>query len=151
VTASPGGKTVKVGKSTRQTVLTGLTPGTKYTFKVQAINVLGTAKGSSTHLDTAAPTAKVTAPHATSTHKKSATFAWIGADDASGIAGYDVRLRSGKAGKGKWHSVLTGSKKTSRGVDLLAGYTTCVSVRATDKVGRVSAWSAPRCISRPAD
>jgi len=151
VTASPGGKSVKVGKSTRQAVVTGLTAGTKYTFKVQAINVVGTAKGSSTHLDTAAPTAKVTAPHATSTHKKSATFTWIGADDASGVASYDVRVRSVKHGKGKWHRLVMGTKKTRRSIDLRAGYTTCVSVRAIDKVGRVGHWSAPRCISRPAD
>lgn len=149
VTASPGGKTVRVGKSKRQAVLSGLTAGTAYTFKVQAINGVGTAKGSSAQLDTAAPTATLTAPHATSTHKKAVTFAWTGTDDASGIAGYDVRVRSGKTHK--WVTVATATTKTSRSIDLRPGYTTCVSVRATDKVGRVGAWSAPRCVSRPAD
>jgi hypothetical protein len=117
---------------------------------VQAINSIGTAKGSTTHLDVAPPTAKVIAPTTTTTSKKSATFKWAGTDDASGIAGYEVRVRVGKSHKGSWKVVSAGTSKTKRSIALRAGYTTCVSVRATDRVGRVGAWSAPRCVSRPA-
>ena len=70
----------------------------------------------------------------------------------SGIESYGIRRRSAKAG-GKFGSYSTDAHNTpatSRKADLKAGHTTCFSVRARDRAGHVSAWSAERCYSRPA-
>ena len=69
----------------------------------------------------------------------------------SGIAGYDVRVRVSRAGAkpGPYTTVVTGTTAGSRKVALQGGYRTCLSVRAHDRAGRVSAWTAERCYTRP--
>ena len=47
ITSNPGGKTITVGGSTRTAIITGLTNGIAYTFKVFAINAIGTSPPSS--------------------------------------------------------------------------------------------------------
>jgi hypothetical protein len=46
VTVSPGGATIVVPDSATETLVTGLTPGTAYTFTVTATNALGTSAAS---------------------------------------------------------------------------------------------------------
>jgi protocatechuate 3,4-dioxygenase beta subunit len=149
VTASPGGRTVTVGPTARVAVIRGLARGTTYSFTVQAVNRIGKAAGTSAKLDVTAPRVTMGAPVKSG---GTAKFTWKGIDDASGIAGYDVRFRKARTGEslGSFIRLATGTKATSRTLDLSRGYTYCVSVRAQDRVGRVGSWSAPRCVSRPA-
>jgi hypothetical protein len=70
--------------------------------------------------------------------------------DPSGVARYQVRLRHNR---GHWRSPkeLRRTRHTNRAFSLSPGERWCVSVRATDRVGNTSAWSAPRCSSRFSD
>jgi spore germination protein YaaH len=62
VTASPGGATVSVPASATITNVGGLTPGTSYTFTVQAVSAAGVGVGATTAavMPTAAPPASTT-------------------------------------------------------------------------------------------
>jgi len=107
-------------------------------------------------VDATAPTVRLTAPTAAFALAGTVRVAWSGSDGpGTGIAHY--RLRTAKApwngGFGAyttppgWAS-LTG---TSLSAPLAVGSTSCYQVRAVDRVGNVSAWSAPRCVGRPLD
>ena len=69
----------------------------------------------------------------------------------SGIADYDVRYQQRAVGQpvldGGWLTPPSLSGLTSTSVDLpgTSGKDTCWSVRARDRVGNVSGWTAPRC------
>lgn len=151
VIASPGGRAVTVGAKARTATINGLARGTAYSFAVRAVNKIGPARGTSAPLDIAAPRASMTAPGKV-VRARTATIAWTGSDDASGIAGYDVRMRSrrGDAAWSRFTRLATGTKATSRTVEIHRGYTYCVSVRAHDRVGRAGPWPEGRCFSRPA-
>jgi hypothetical protein len=71
------------------------------------------------------------------------------ADAGAGVASYDVRYRGSFAGPYQAPRTWTGTTARSQtlGVTPLRVY--CWSVRARDKVGNVSAWSADRCSRTP--
>jgi hypothetical protein len=84
------------------------------------------------------------------------TFSWGAADTGgSGLASYDVRYRhaawNGSFGAfghpGGWQHT------TAKAVTFTPakGETYCLSVRARDKAGNVSGWSAERCTAAPLD
>ena len=65
-----------------------------------------------------------------------------GLDDRSGIAAYDVRYRDMTGGNyawTPWYSITTGTSAVFTGKD---GHRYTFQVRATDKAGNTSAWSA---------
>jgi WD40-like Beta Propeller Repeat len=83
------------------------------------------------------------------------TFSYAAAD-ASGVATYDVRYRragwadaafSAFASPAGW----TGTTARTRTLAVAPGYEYCLSVRARDVIGNVSAWSAERCTAMPLD
>ncbi|WP_300679151.1 DUF1906 domain-containing protein [Nocardioides sp.] len=85
--------------------------------------------------DITAPTLAV--PAARSTTRSKATLIWT-MRDPSGIARYQVQIRTGK----RWTSpgALKRTTKTRYRVPVPAGATSCARVRGTDKVGNTSAW-----------
>jgi len=107
-------------------------------------------------IDKSAPTAHLTGPVAAFQLSPTINVAWAGADAASGVASYDVRWRyatwngsafssyrypSGWQHTSSVHATLSGSP----------GDEYCFSVRARDRAGNLSGWSAERCTSLPLD
>jgi len=83
------------------------------------------------------------------------TFSYAAAD-ASGVASYDVRYRrAGWADAGfsafASPSGWTGTTARTRTLAVAPGYEYCLSVRARDTVGNMSAWSPERCTAMPLD
>jgi hypothetical protein len=83
------------------------------------------------------------------TRRKRVKVGWRSVD-ASGVARYQVRVKH-NAGRWKYPKELRRTKRTNRTFSLSPGERWCVSVRATDRVGNTSAWSAPRCTTRFVD
>ena len=102
--------------------------------------------------DTTAPTATMgaLAPVTKMSHR---TIRWSGADDSSGVVGYDVRYRSAtwNSDLGGFHRLLSGTTSTSTSAPLTRGTRYCFDVRAIDGSGNVGAWSADACTTRPLD
>lgn len=101
-------------------------------------------------VDTAAPSAQLTAPTAPATLGSSSTVRWIGSDTGAGVDHYELRYRQSSAGAkfGAWSQpqqwqALAGESVTATG--LAQGVDYCFSVRAVDKAGNASDWSASRC------
>ncbi|WP_432883585.1 hypothetical protein ACQPYH_42040 [Kribbella sp. CA-245084] len=103
-------------------------------------------------VDSTAPTARITGPTYDVTKAATATVTYAGSDN-TGVASYDVRWRiASTAGNfGAYASVKSGTTATSVAIGLAAGYEYCISVRARDVAGNLSAWTADKCFSRPSD
>jgi dipeptidyl aminopeptidase/acylaminoacyl peptidase len=103
-------------------------------------------------VDAIAPAARIVTPTFAATVASSATVTYM-ANDSSGVASYDVRYRtaSSSGAFGNYVYPKTGTTGRSYVLALAGGYEYCVSVRARDRVGNTSAWTAERCFSRPLD
>ena len=101
-------------------------------------------------IDTQVPAAKVTAPGG-NTSGSAVSVKWSGADNLSGVAHFDVQVRTAawNAGFGAWRSFKSATKATAGTYSAPAGTSVCVRVRATDKAGNTSAYSSERCTSVP--
>lgn len=78
---------------------------------------------------------------------------WTGSDPGgSGVATYQYRTKDASFGKalGGWSKAKT-IKHSVRSAKLSAGEQWCVQVRATDRAGNTSGWSASRCTTRYVD
>jgi outer membrane protein assembly factor BamB len=75
------------------------------------------------------------------------TARWSGTDSGSGVKTFDVRSRTitPRGVVSQWHHPLAGVTSTSARLALPQARTLCVSVRARDRVGNMSAWSHERC------
>lgn len=87
--------------------------------------------------------------------QRRASFAvsWGATDAGSGVASYDVRYQRTTAGgvrypSHRWRSSTAATSGRFRGT---SGSTYCFSVRARDRAGNVSVWSAARCTALPLD
>lgn len=137
--------------------VSGLADGV-HSFTVTATNANGTSAPAtaSWRVDTKAPSVALTAPTAAFTLASSLHVTWKGSDTGSGVAKYQLRYERAPYNGGfaawvypsSWQS-LTGSYVTAAG--LAAGYDYCYSVRAVDKAGNASAWTASRCTAIPLD
>ncbi|MDQ1730179.1 MAG: trimeric autotransporter adhesin [Pseudonocardiales bacterium] len=136
----------------------GLTNGATYYYAVSASNAAGgptQAQLVSAIADASAPTVKLTSP-AAYTLSNQISVSYGGSDLTSGIAHFDLRYRSAA-----WNGNMSGytypatwQNRPSAGALTLAGsagHEYCISVRATDKAGNVSAWSTDRCTVVPVD
>lgn len=104
-------------------------------------------------VDTVAPAVTQTGPTARFTVGTNAKATWTGQDATSGIASYQTRWRRARynAGYGAW-STPAGTTATSRTFgSLQRGNTYCFGVRAFDKAGHASGWTAGRCTAIPLD
>jgi hypothetical protein len=103
--------------------------------------------------DATAPVVKLSDPGPVTLTKR-ATIDYL-ATDADGVASYDVRYRRARFDGSfePWVRPETwqATAATSRSISMSRGYEHCFSVRARDTLGNVSAWSPPRCTSRPLD
>ncbi len=102
--------------------------------------------------DTTVPSARMTGPRSTST-RPSFRVSWSASDTPAGVATSDVRRRAatwrGTFGPwSRWESATTARSATHAGVQ---GRTYCFAVRANDRAGHTSAWSAERCTATPVD
>ncbi|WP_183093255.1 hypothetical protein [Nocardioides stalactiti] len=105
-------------------------------------------------IDSAAPT--VTTPGLAKISLTTPTIAWKAADVGSGVETHQAKLWRARADgsvvdwsfPAGWDDLPGPRVKLPA---LAAGETQCVSVRATDLAGGSSAWSPPRCTSRPFD
>lgn len=104
--------------------------------------------------DTAAPTVAMAALARASTAAQ-VRVSWTGSDAGSGVASYDVRVRKarfdGTYGLAAYPSSWQGLKAGSVVVTTARGIDQCVSVRARDRAGNASAWTAERCTASPLD
>ena len=123
-----------------------------HTFAVKAVDPSGNESATVSRtwrVDTTAPTLTVTAPTATFTLATSLVPAWATSDAGAGVAGADLRWQrapfNGTFGTWVYPSSWQGTTATRATLAASRGYTYCVSGRARDKAGNVSAWSAPRC------
>lgn len=160
VTGLPSGTTLTCTVDTRAPVVCGtayktpaLTTGT-HTLRVTSASP-GGRKTTATRtftVDATNPAVKLTAPTYTLTSATSVALAYSGSD-ASGVASYDARYRrAGVNGTfGSYVAWLNGTKSRTPKLLVAAGYRYCVSVRARDVYGNVSAWSPERCVSRLLD
>ncbi len=137
---------------------TGLSMG-GHTFTAQAIDQSGnvgtwTATFRSDVTSPAVPT--FTAPTATTYLTSPVTYSYRSTDVGSAVANYDLRYRTATPTSGfpSTYSTPSGwSRRTSTSVSvaLAPGQEACVSARARDAAGNVSARSADRCTGTPID
>ena len=82
-------------------------------------------------------------------HKR---FTWTADDPDSGVGYYDARYRtaSWSSGYGDW-TPAHGLTAPELRVPIAPGSTVCVEVRAIDRSGNVSAWTARACAARALD
>jgi hypothetical protein len=159
--ASGSAPSVTAGSPTTLTLSPGTAATGSYPITLIATDTATGAQhsvGLTYAIDRTAPSAVVTSPTAPFTLASSVRVGWSGSDAGSGIASYDVRYARApyNGGLSAWPSGppagwgrLTGTSKTAS--RLAAGSTYCFEVRAVDRVGNVSRWSAPRCTAIPLD
>ena len=105
-------------------------------------------------VDTAPPVVSVaTLPGVALVPKLTLSYA---ATDPAGVGSYDVRYRRANFSDAGFSALVipagwAGTREGSRSLTMAPGYEYCLSVRARDTVGNVSAWSSERCTAMPLD
>jgi hypothetical protein len=107
-------------------------------------------------IDATRPAASMSQPVWWWTTAKSQRLIWSGADNMSGVASYDLRGQwstyTGWTSGWHWVGPAGGFVATSATYGgMRPGWQYCFEVRAHDRAGNVSAWSAPRCVGRALD
>jgi hypothetical protein len=126
-----------------------------------ALHVFGSNDSGDGPIETYPVVVDGTPPSASMTRPGSWTLAdalpvaWSGTDGGSGVVSYDVRYQAaaGTNGFGSYRapSSWQHTAATSASLGGVRGTEYCFSARATDGVGNVGAWSAPRCTAIPYD
>jgi predicted phage tail protein len=139
VTTLPGGKQTTVGADASRAVVTGLKNGTKYHFKVAAVNAEGT--GAATQSNIVRPAGhphKVRSVDAVA-KKRSAVIRWSAANgNGAKVLHYRIATSTGR------HLVVGGARHRAVIKHLKSGSDVRFRVRAINRVGAGpwSAWSA---------
>lgn len=100
-------------------------------------------------LDRTAPTLTMTAPTSIASLVPTMAASWARSDAGSGIASVDGRLTrapyNGPFQPYIYPASWQGTTASSQLFAVSRGYSYCISARARDRAGNVSAWSAPKC------
>lgn len=160
-TAGLSATSIAAGGTSTLSIHPGTAADGTYPITVTAHNSAGSGTDESAvytlvvHRDTVAPLVSMH-PLSPATLDPSAILGWSGSDTISGVASYQLRYRAAAATGhyGAWvmptsWQNLTTTTATTAG--LAQGSTRCVSVRATDHAGNVSAWSPATCTTRAID
>jgi hypothetical protein len=93
------------------------------------------------------------APLAARQTTTSFAVSWGASAGASPVSSYDVRFRRARwnGGFGGWATWQDATAATDGAFSAAKGYTYCLSVRARDTLGAVSAWTAGTCTAVPLD
>jgi hypothetical protein len=96
--------------------------------------------------DESAPAVRMAPRHRFGQHRR-LTWAWSGHDRGAGVSSYDVRYRSARWGGHftPYRHARHATTATRMVVHTRRGSEMCVSVRARDQRGNVSAWTADEC------
>jgi hypothetical protein len=148
-----GGAPITLGANATSTTLTGVSDGS-HNIRVQAIDLAGSTASDSVDVtvDTAAPTASLSAPTPSQVFGTSSVqLTWTASDATSGIDHFEVRLDGGTpitVPAGTLTHTFTGLSDGSHTVDLRsfdrAGNTVLVSVAVTvDTVAPTASLTAP--------
>lgn len=151
-----GARVASVGASSTVWASGSLTNGASYYFEVVARNINGAGPAStqvSAVADASAPVVTVTSPSTLFQLGTAVTVRYGASDTVSGVASYDVQYRaaSWNSGFGGYTTVSSATTATSRSMTGAPGREYCFHVRARDRAGNVSAWSADRCAVLPVD
>ena len=136
----------------------GPSNATRYYYRVTALDLAGDSAPSAQATavaDAAAPTTTLVTPATPFQVSRTVTANYTATDALSGVASYDVRYRTAvwNAGFGAYSYPISWQHTTATSKSLTAslGHAYCLSVRARDHVGNLSAWSAERCTTLPLD
>jgi hypothetical protein len=129
-----------------------------HTFVVTGTDAVGNTSAPlsfSWRIDNVAPAVTLKTPTAAFALGSTAPVSWSGSDSGSGVAkyqlGYERAPWNGVFGSWTFPTSWQALTSTALAAPLAVGYTYCYSVRAFDKAGNVSAWTAVRCTARPLD
>jgi hypothetical protein len=107
------------------------------------------------HLASGTPAPRMTGPATPGTSAAKVRFTWFGGYSSSAVSTFDVRYRTAawNGTYGSWTRPSSWQRTAATGEPLgvKTGHTSCVSVRARNKAGQLSAWSAQRCTARSLD
>ncbi|HEX4699379.1 MAG TPA: DUF1906 domain-containing protein [Actinomycetes bacterium] len=107
------------------------------------------------HLASGTPAPRMTGPETPGTSAGKVRFTWFGGYSSSAVSTFDVRYRTAawNGTYGPWTRPTSWQRTAATGEPLgvKTGHTSCVSVRARNKAGRLSAWSPQRCSARSLD
>ena len=107
------------------------------------------------HLLSGEPSVRRTGPDTYGTAAGRARFTYAGGISSSAVQSYDVRWRRARwdGTFGDWTRPAGWQRTTATGVSkgLAGGWTYCVSARARNRAGQVSAWTGGRCLTRALD
>jgi endoglucanase len=140
--------TVVATSATNSATLTGLTPATQYTVRVQARDAAGNVSTASAAVtfttanappDTQAPTVPGT-PTTSNVTSSAVTLSWTASTDNVGVTGYDIFRATGASG-GTFASVGTSTSTSFTNTGLTASTTYRYQVRARDAAGNLSAFT----------
>jgi hypothetical protein len=120
----------------------------EYRVRVATVDWLAAPPPTST--DTAAPTLTSSTAGPRIAPSRTLTYSYSFTDTASGVASYDLRFQQRARGAtqyGAWQQPAGWQKITGTKVTMTSapGVDTCFQVRARDKVGNTSGWSASAC------
>jgi hypothetical protein len=104
-------------------------------------------------VDSIAPTARLTSPRALVATSTRVVVAYVGADTGSGVINYDLSVRTAAWNRSftAYRALATARTLRSLVVTGKPGTQYCFRVRARDRAGNVSVWSAAACIAVPLD
>lgn len=106
-------------------------------------------------LSSGRPAPRTTGPATLGSVLTKTRFSWFGGYSSSDVATYDVRWRRArwdeKYEPWKRPAGWQGTANLDAPLGMKPGYTYCLSVRARNKAGQLSAWTGSRCLARALD
>lgn len=129
-------------------------PQPTITVDQAALDNAGTG-GVWSRLSSGRPSVRTTAPVSLGSIASATEFVWAGGVSSSAVATYDARWRrarwDGRFEAWKRPASWQATPNTTAALGMKPGFTYCVSVRARNRAGQLSAWTGSRCQVRALD